>query len=319
MGSWQRGKCPQHIPVRTAWPLLSPLDNSSGDFAILRSPSFESFCERSQSDRSLLEFKTLEQRFIHLYQQYIQGLEYNRSQWQEWAEQYPISNALLHDGSQPLSAAVRIPLRFLSDLSEDYLPEVGILYNSFIWGSAGEDTLPRAMKILAGAVCATLPLLQYHQSPASKAFAQRPKLPDEIHQSLSTHCRTPTMLWSIKEGNIRPLLPLAEHYSPIASVHNLPSSQFMIAKIIQVHHCWTAHFVFPFDSLGSLVDQLSLRLQIEWLRGQRHCSELVFEDILRERADILYRLTAEHLLDTSPKELTWCLDYYSSPVKTTLT
>ena len=311
MGSWQRGKCPQHIPVRTAWPLLYPIDNASGDFAILKSPLFETFCQQRQSSLSLHEFNTLEQTFFSLYQQYIQGLKYDHSQWSEWTTQYSLSSSLEHDISPPLSAPFLIPLTFLSDLSEDYLPEIGMLYHSLIWGTVSEDLLHKTMKILAGAICSTLPLLQYHHSPASKAFDQRPKLPDQIHQSLSTHCRTPAMLWSVEKDFVRPLLPLARQYSPIGPIHNLPSTQYMIAKVIQVQHNWTAHFVFPFESLGSLVEELSLRLQIEWLRGQRHCSTLVFEDILRDRADILYRSAAEHLLETSKEELTWCLDYYS--------
>ena len=311
MGSWQRGKCPQHVPVRTAWPLLYPTDSASGDFAVLKSPTFETFCQHRQSSLSQMEFNTLEQRFFYLYHQYIQGLTYDQTQWSDWTKQYSLSHVFEHDISPPLSASVQIPLTFLSDLSEDYLPEIGSFYHSLIWGAVGEDLLHRHMKILAGAVCSTLPLLQYHHSPAAKAFDQRPKLPEQIHQSLSTHCRTPAMLWSIEKNAVHPLLPIASQYSPTGPIHNLPATQFMIAKIIQVDHQWTAHFVFPFEHLGSLVEELSLRLQIEWLRGQRHCSTLVFEDILRDRADILYRYAAEHLFDTSKEELIWCLDYYS--------
>ena len=69
------------------------------------------------------------------------------------------------------------------------------------------------------------------------------------------------------------------------------------------------------EEIEALAHGLRIRLQVEWLRAQRHCSNLFFEDILRERADILYRYAAEHIFDNNPMEITRCLDYYSSPVQ----
>jgi len=119
------------------------------------------------------------------------------------------------------------------------------------------------------------------------------------------------MIWAIEDGYVKPLLPLAIQYHPQVRVKNLPTSSFMIGKVIQIQNQWVAHFVLPLNNNEFLSENIRIRLQVEWLRAQRHCSNLFFEDILRERADIIYRYAAEYLHETKPTEIMTCLDYYS--------
>jgi len=317
MGTWRRGQLPQHINVRTAWPLITPLEPDSGDFGIIKQASYEYFCQRTSSAHSRDAFAVLEEEFLQMYQDCIDGQSYNEENWRLWSNINALSFAPHHEIAKPLQAESYIPIQYLSDLSEDYIPAIGLFSDSFILGPLADTLIPSVLRQLAGAICSTLPLLPYKHSAASKAFEQRPKLPLHIHQSLSAHCRYPFMLWKIQENQATPLLPISPQYIPTKPVTLLPNTSFMIGKIIQVNEQWVAHFVFPIRQLNHLDENLRIRLQVEWLRAQRHCSNLVFDDILRERADILYRYAVEHIFDNYPMEIAPCLDYYSSLVATT--
>ena len=76
MGTWRRGQFPQHVNVRTAWPLLTPLEIDAGDFAILRSPTYSDFCDGISSTLSSEEFDIAEQEFLNLYMQCIRKLQH---------------------------------------------------------------------------------------------------------------------------------------------------------------------------------------------------------------------------------------------------
>jgi hypothetical protein len=313
MGTWRRGILPQHIPVRTAWPLKTPTESDAGDFAILHAPPFHDFSKWNATIAEP-EFVELEKEFVELYHQCIEGVAFDELRWKSWSNRMNLSYQTTHEITDPLIGETYIPIDYLSDLCEDYIPGLGLFATALIWGPFANKELPSPIRQLAGAICSTIPLLNYKHSPASKAFEQRPKLPLPIHQSLSSHCRYPYMIWAIEDGYVKPLLPLAIQYHPQVRVNNLPPSSFMIGKVIQIQNQWVAHFVLPLNSNDFLSENIQMRLQVEWLRAQRHCSTLFFEDILRERADILYRYAAEYLYETKPTEIMTCLDYYSSLV-----
>jgi hypothetical protein len=311
MGTWRRGQFPQHIPTRTAWPLLHPSESDAADFAILNSPSFEVFSQQNSSITHS-KFIELENKFITSYNQIIDGSNFNSNYWKEWTNQMSLSYDFIHEETKRLQAEKLIPLNYLSDLCEDYSPEIGMFCNSFIWGSLAQSSIPTSMRILSGAICAMLPILSHKLSPASKAFEQRPKLPLEVHYSLAAHSRYPFMLWDLRQKQITPLLPMAQQYTPPSTIQNLPTTPFMLGKVLMVNNEWTAHFVLPVKDIGDLPTILRQRFLLEWIRAQRHNPKIFFEDILRERADILYRYTTEYLIETKSMEIQQCLDYYLS-------
>ena len=58
---------------------------------------------------------------------------------------------------------------------------------------------------------------------------------------------------------------------------------------------WIAHLVLEVPQAldDILTTYLRTRLQISWYRYRRHSEKICFEDILRERSDLLYRSLME--------------------------
>ena len=179
----------------------------------------------------------------------------------------------------------------MSDICEDYIPHIGAFLDDFLW--AGQNLSKQ--RVLGGAIASTLPLLKHGQCALYKASEQHPRLPQQQHKSLTPHHRTPTMLWKKSSGTAKPLLPIAAQYHPpkVSNLHSI-SSDIFIAKILLLEQSWHAHLILPVTVAEELIrPQMYARLLIAWFRYRRHNPKICYEDILRERNDILYRTSIE--------------------------
>ncbi len=270
----------QHVPARTAWPILEVLEPMSGDFGVLQPPTFPNYIEH-------------EDEFNRLYQAAIHHGRYDESAWEQWASKCGIPTVPWLENCAVVVAQRLIPLERLSNICEDYVPHIGLFIDDLLW--AGHHQRERSP--LGGAIASTLPLLKHGHTPLYKISNQQPKLRTDLHQSLTAHFRTPTMLWQRTMGGVKALLPIAEQYIP-NHVSNLDTieSELFVAKILYIDdgansQTWKAHLVLPVPKvLNTLLPNfLRTRLQIAWYRYRRHNHKICFEDILRERSDILYR------------------------------
>jgi len=271
----------QHVPPRTAWPTLTPLEPMSGDFGVLHPPS----------DRVCL---AQEDTFLHLYTEALQHGIFCPKSWEQWASQCRIPTRPWLENSPPVSAKILLPLELLSNICEDYIPHIGLFIDELLWA----ETYRGDLRVLGGAIASTLPLMKHGHTPLYKIANQHPRLRPPLHQSLTAHYRTPTMLWQKSGSTAIPMLPLGKQYHP-NKVDNIDDieSDFFIAKVIHIdNQQYTgtlAHLVLPVDNGLALQSFLQNRLQIAWYRYRRHNSKICYEDILRERSDILYRSAFE--------------------------
>ena len=270
----------QHVPARTAWPILKVWEPMSGDFGVLQPAQI---AQISQED----------DLFLNLYKDGLHNGLFDVDQWQEWCNRTGVPFRVWHETSGVVEGESLIPLDVLSNLCEDLVPHIGAFLDDLLWGGFEGST------VLGGAIASTLPLLKHGQCVLSKIHDYRPKIsPLSYHQSLTAHHRTPTMIWRKSDGTLEPMLPLARQYS-IDSIDNygaLPNT--FVAKVIRIDQRWKAHFILPFDNSQTLIRALHTRLLLEWFRYRRHSHNICFEDILRGRSDLIYRTITE--FNTNP-------------------
>jgi hypothetical protein len=287
------GRLTQFLPVRTAWPIVDVIEMFAGDFAILTPSAYLS--------------KDQEENFQKLYTQCIQDGYFCKSDWVDWCTATRIPFRPKMDTSSMICAESIIDIRKMSDMCEDVLPHIGSFVEERIWGPLATYTHTPNQRILAGAIASTLPLLKHQHCALSKIGSQSPIVSKEIYNSLTAHYRTPTMIWKKNGRSAIPLLPLGTQYVP-PIVENLDdiSSDIFIAKILQTtKQQYIAHCVFEIPEKIALDTILSRKLRnflyyrilIEWFRYRRHSYTICYEDILRERADIIYRSSCEYILE----------------------
>ena len=268
----------QHVPMRTAWPTLNVMEPMSGDFGVLQSPTAVNIAKHDAT-------------FFDLYKRAIMEGEFSTIEWTQWANLCHIPITPWIENSAPVRAQTLLSLELMSNICEDYIPHIGLFMDELLWN--GQNRLDLWM--LGGAIASTLPLLKHSHCPLYKISEQQPKLRESLHKSLTAHHRTPTMLWQREGDTAIPMLPIGKQYIP-DKVDNLDSihSQFFIAKIIYMtgdtSH-WNANFILPVsrESVFELQSFLQTRLLIAWFRYRRHNNKICFEDILRERSDLIYR------------------------------
>ena len=269
----------QHIPPRTAWPTLEATEPMSGDFAILEAPTDRRISEHEESFRALY------------YDALLHG-KYSQSKWNTWCHNTGIPIQPWVETSSVIPVETLLSLELMSNICEDYIPHIGLFLEDLLWAGHHDKSLSP----LAGAIASTLPLLKHGHCALYKMNEQQPRLRSTLHQSLTGHHRTPTMLWKKDGHTAEALLPIGTQYIPDV-VHNLSdiSSDVFIAKLLHVNEQWMAHLVLPIDNLHAetCIQVTRARIQIEWYRYRRHNAKICIEDILRERSDLLYRTIFE--------------------------
>lgn len=267
----------QHVPVRTAWPTLNVVEPMSGDFGVIQPPISPSVAQH-------------ESRFLELYHDAITKGEFSLEAWNSWADLCSIPLIPWHENCAPVPAQTLLSLELMSDICEDYVPHIGLFIDDLMWGGLGEQSLWP----LGGAIASTLPLLKHSHCALYKMAEQHPRLRDKLHKSLTAHHRTPTMLWEKSGNTVTPMLKIGQQYIP-THVENLNeiAGKYFIAKMIHLptEGPWKANFVLsvPEQNVHELQAFLQVRLLIAWFRYRRHNHKICFEDILRERSDLIYR------------------------------
>ena len=293
MGKRKGARLYQPIPLRTAWPLAQTLEEYSGDHGILHEPKYDAFQKFYPNSLNHADWMEIETNLQKEYHAFIEGHIFNEDIWRAFCQKLHRHFELKHDSCEILLAKKALSDALLSDICEDHIPQIGLFVDELIFGPLTQKRIPNPMRQLAGAVCSTLPLLKHGHSAVAKLSTQRPRVSDEIHRSLTAHQRTPFMLWKRTElDGAEPLLPLGKQYTPNSIVKNLPDDPFFIGKIIKLPEHFAVTCGMGISDARLLKKILLPRLKIEWIRYQRY-SKITWEDILRERGDILYRTASE--------------------------
>ena len=289
-GRWRRSLTQPAEHLRTAWPALAaPADPYSGDEIFLRKGSHSNLLEYSLKPISRVEHDRLDEEFCAIYLDILSG-------HQDWSAIDAVAGPLglvvprKHDPRPPHTAPRHIDDVVLSDIGEDQVPDMGVVSIDRVLGPFSDDATPRGVRTVAGSVMALSPLLRGGVLPVSRMVKQRPRPETAMSSSLRALARTPAMLWSSRPS-LTPMLPFAPAYAPHA-VSNQPNAPFFVGRVVMSPDGWWVSGALPLPHAPP-VSVLMRRLTLELYRLRRHERRLTWEDLLRERAEVLYRSVCE--------------------------
>ncbi len=301
MGKAKSGRLHQPIPLRTAWPLAQTFEQYSGDLTILHTPKYEDFKKFYPNYLDEYSWRKIEASFKKEYRSHIEGKYIDERFWKEICSKLRLQYDMKHETCKTISAKQFLSNALLSDICEDHLPQIGLFSDELIFGPLSENRLPYSMRQLAGAICSMLPLLEHGHSAIGKISSQRPRITDDIYHSLTAYHRTPFLLWKRVGNKVEAQLPIAHQYIPDGKIENLPNAPYFLGKIITLGNRFVVSCTFGISEISLLKQILTDRLRIEWIRYQRY-SKISWEDLLRERGEILYRTAAELIFENEIKQ-----------------
>ena len=65
-----------------------------------------------------------------------------------------------------------------------------------------------------------------------KISSQRPRITDDIYNSLTAYHRTPFVLWKRVGNKVEAQLPITSQYIPDTKIEKLPNAPYFVGKII---------------------------------------------------------------------------------------
>jgi hypothetical protein len=204
------------------------------------------------------------------------------------------------DRRPPRVAPIHLDPLVIWEMLENSVPDGVMVAQDRVLGPYADESISRNLLRIATEAFAFSPTVDAGL-PARKRWAQdtaRPSVPVRAAMRAIEH--SPAMLWQVDEqGLCEPLLPLSQAYWPTGPVHGhteeLPrcQSNALVARITPTQDgTWqiTGGLWVLAPPLGPLLQ----RLEFEHLRLSRHERRLTWEDLLRWRAELLYRLCAIH-------------------------
>ena len=292
-----------------AWPTAQiPRDPWAGDEALFMRGSYRDYltqCERVGITSVLNESEhdVWDARFEDIYRQILDG-EASFDTIEESARKLAVWAARRHD-RRPLSPAEGpISDAHLADITENQLPQVGLIAPDRILGPWADSVLPRWVRVVAAAAMAFPPEIPPGVPAWARAIKRRPRPPSPERVAIRAVARVPPMLWRITgPESVVPHLPLGERQVPDGPVRDLPDSPAVIGRVAWTGSDWRLLCGLPLPALPP-APPLIKRLELELLRVRRRERRLTWEVLLRERSEVLYRTACEWLWLTQ-EEVPW--------------
>lgn len=205
------------------------------------------------------------------------------------------------DRRWPKPAWAPIPDGDLADQAEDWIPDMGQLAPPRVLGPFSDHALPVAARRVAFAVMAFSPLLAPRIRPLVRGMRNKPKPSNDRRQAITAVIMAPAMAWTQDgSGRLRAGLPIGPHFeleAPVAGAGHAPA---WIGRAVPTRDgpTWLAAGL-PLPGLPP-ADMLQRRVRLELLRLRRHERRLSQEDLLRDRAEVLYRTACEWWYEHDP-------------------
>lgn len=287
-------------PTEDAWPvILDPRDAMAGDELQLHPGRFESyrdFALDSHLDRAA--WLALDEDFRSLFPRVLCGRA-------DPAELFALATAMglapprRHDKRPPTPLGVPVDDDLLADIAENYMPEIAELARDRVLGPYSDLHLPRALRKLAAAVMAFTRVVPPAQRPIDRHAGDKPRPSPALRASIRAIAMAPPMLWrvgSTLQSSLQPLLPLAPRFAlPGALADPLPvDTPAVLGRLVPTSEGPRLFCALPLPIAPDPAPILR-RLSWELWRVRRHELRLTWEDVLRERGEVLYRSTLEQV------------------------
>jgi len=286
-----------------AWPTERPEpDCWGGDEYLFDRSNYENHCAfTGQAIENLEAYDQLDRRFMKRWFEVVnKGLDRADGALQEMAHLLGLPATPHHDKRPSKIAPIHLEALQVWEMLENGVPDVVMIALDRVLGPYADEVLHRDLHRIAVEAFAFSPTVDIGL-PATKRWAQDVLRPSpEIRAAMRAFEHSPAMLWEVTEqGECTPLLPLADAYCPSGSVLGEPQKlprckgETLVARIAPIKDgTW--------QILGGLwvhappLAGLLERLELEHLRLSRHERRLTWEDLLRFRAELLYRLCATY-------------------------
>lgn len=220
-------------------------------------------------------WRALDARFHALYLQVLAGHRpFNDPALRDVAHRLGLDGPRWFDARPPRTAETAIPDEVLADVTEDWVPDLGVMAER-LTADDGPPTVgvAAALAYVGCAVDGTRPVDAWADEEAERALVRAARVVDA----------SPPGVWA--DG--RPLLPTLPARVPEA----VPPGVF-VARAYRVSGGWAWSGRMDLDHApdpGPLVARLTLEL---W-RLRRHERRATWEDLLRRRPEVVYRAAAE--------------------------
>ncbi len=299
--SRRSGNVEYEADLERSWPeRLTDADPYAGDEALPDPAPYSDFQRWAlQGGATEEEHRAWDERFLREHRAVLDG----RLPWgatDEAAAWLALDHPRRHDGRGMCRKAPDfLPDSFLADLCEDWLPEAGLGSPDRVLGPwADEPGLPRPIRALAAAVMGLCPVMSPAVRPVIRAIKVEPVPPLAVRTAVYTILESPPMLWAVEGGRITAALPLGAGFAPPEVILNLPAGcPAVVGRAVPLQTAGgpTTGWLSSLLPLPALPDPgvLTRRLDLEAQRLRRHDRRLSWEDLLRDRPEVLYRTACE--------------------------
>ena len=186
----------------------------------------------------------------------------------------------------------------LVDVTEDHVPDVVMMAADRILGPWADEAPDRALLRAAVQALAFTPILRSGRSPALYRYGHRPRPPEAARLGLKGAMQAPPMLWDARESPWRPLLPIAPQLRPDGPIAGAPAllpgagrTDFAAARLHpDGEGRWSVCAGIGWEGSAPPADRVMRRLRLELWRLRRVERRATWEDLLRRRGEVLYRM-----------------------------
>jgi hypothetical protein len=289
--------------IERAWPEeLRPEDPFSGDEGLADPATYAQYLQWVRPALlSEAEFLASDAAFLEAYFEVLAG----QRPWgatDESARALVIDHALRHDSRPARPAMAALSDDIICDLTEDWVPSIGLVAPPRVLGPWAMLELPRRLRMLCGAVMAFSPVFPPSIRPMSRPGRTKPKVDGAIKSALIAVLRAPMMIWTVgPDGGLQPLLPMARRSLPQGRVSDVPQAPAVMGRAVQHPGGWWLACAMPLPAIpdAAIVQR---RLELEYRRLRRHDRRMTWEDVLRDRSELVVRTVCEWLWVHAPDD-----------------
>ncbi len=291
-----------------SWPIERMVGDPWAQEEALLDPAPASDYHRHAARPELNDSEVLawDQTFLRLYRQILAGQA-------PWSAIRPAARALQvdlplqHDPRPAHPAMAPLADSALADMAESWGQSLGLMAFERNLGPFAMGPLPRPVQVACYVNLGCAPLMHPGVRPLGRAIRSEPVPPLEIRSAVLAVLRAPAMLW-IRQGNgFSPMLPLSPTATPPAGAWGplpgglsegvLASAPYFLGRAARHAGGWWMAAAIPLP-VAPDTRILLRRLRLEYWRLRRQDRRLTWEDLLRERGELLYRTTCEALFST---------------------
>jgi hypothetical protein len=296
------------IPVpNNSWPQpftsrLADCDEWGNEEWLYHKSNWENYLEFAPNPTMTeLEYHTVDRDFMELYLATLRGeIKWDDPKICELQHRLGLVRDPHHDRRRYDLPQSHVEEIIFWEMVENFVPDTAPMAIDRILGQWGD--LPTEIGLQRAAVTALS--FTYNLEDRGRAFKRYLRDDDkpsvETRQTIKMVEHTPAMLWKIKEHGWEPMLPIFEYWIPNGKIEGCVTpitsnieSNFVVARVAPSKDGWRAYGAIGFETAPDTTP-LMRRLNFALTRLRRHERRATWEDLLRDRCELIYRYLANY-------------------------